>query len=104
MIPEYCAEQVKIGVLAFRPKPQTLAQWEPLATALKQTMLASLNVEDGVDPRHLCMIEDITKRKKAENEREVALARINSLEGIIPICSYCKKIRDDQQNWHQVEK
>jgi hypothetical protein len=25
------------------------------------------------------------------------------LEGIIPICMYCKKIRDDQQSWHQLE-
>lgn len=30
------AEPVKIGVLSFRPKPQTQAQWQPLATALKK--------------------------------------------------------------------
>jgi hypothetical protein len=30
------AEPVKIGVLAFRPKPQTLAQWQPLADVLKR--------------------------------------------------------------------
>lgn len=29
---------VKIGVLAFRAKPQTLAQWQPLAVALKQAI------------------------------------------------------------------
>ena len=34
----YGAEPVKIGVLAFRPKPQTLAQWQPLAVALKQAL------------------------------------------------------------------
>lgn len=34
----YANEPVKIGVLAFRPKPQTLAQWQPLATALKQAL------------------------------------------------------------------
>ncbi|MDH5298967.1 MAG: PAS domain S-box protein [Desulfobulbaceae bacterium] len=32
------AEPVKIGVLSFRPKPQTLAQWQPLAVALKQAL------------------------------------------------------------------
>ena len=32
------AEPVKIGVLAFRPKPQTLNEWQPLAQALKQAM------------------------------------------------------------------
>ena len=31
-------EPVKIGVLAFRPKPLTLAQWRPLAVALKQAI------------------------------------------------------------------
>lgn len=34
----HAAEPVKIGVLAFRPKPQTLAQWQPLASALKRAM------------------------------------------------------------------
>ena len=33
-----------------------------------------------------------------------ALARVRQLEGIIPICSYCKKIRDDQNSWQQLEK
>jgi DNA-binding response OmpR family regulator len=32
-----------------------------------------------------------------------ALARMRQLEGIIPICSYCKKIRDDQNSWQQLE-
>lgn len=32
------ADSVKIGILAFRPKPQTLEQWQPLAIALKQAM------------------------------------------------------------------
>ena len=35
LIPAYAAEPVRIGVLAFRPKPQTLTQWQPLASALK---------------------------------------------------------------------
>lgn len=31
-------EPVRIGVLAFRPKPQTQAQWQPLTQALKQAI------------------------------------------------------------------
>ena len=38
IIPAYCAEPVLIGVLSFRPKPQTLAQWEPLAVVLKRAI------------------------------------------------------------------
>ncbi len=44
---------------------------------------------------------DLLARQK--EELEAALARVKQLEGIIPICMYCKKIRDDQQSWHQLE-
>ena len=33
-----------------------------------------------------------------------ALSRVKQLEGIIPICSYCKKIRDDKNSWQQLEQ
>lgn len=36
-------------------------------------------------------------------ELRIALAEIRTLQGIIPICSYCKKIRDDQGSWSQLE-
>jgi sigma-B regulation protein RsbU (phosphoserine phosphatase) len=37
------------------------------------------------------------------NELEDALAKVKQLQGMLPICSYCKKIRDDKNYWHQVE-
>lgn len=37
------------------------------------------------------------------NALEEALARVKQLQGLLPICSYCKKIRDDQNYWQQVE-
>ncbi len=40
--------------------------------------------------------------KEKENLNE-ALAEIKTLRGIIPICSYCKKIRDDKGLWKQLE-
>ncbi len=33
---------------------------------------------------------------------EEALANVRRLQGLLPICSYCKKVRDDQDYWHQV--
>jgi len=55
-------------------------------------------------------IHDITKRKQAEQEREnamklleQALREIKTLKGIIPICSYCKKIRDEENAWEKLE-
>ncbi len=56
------------------------------------------------------VVHDITELKKAEEDRErliaelqTALAEIKTLRGIIPICSFCKRIRDDQGFWNQVE-
>jgi phosphoserine phosphatase RsbU/P len=34
---------------------------------------------------------------------EEALARVKQLQGLLPICSYCKKIRNDKNYWQQVE-
>jgi len=36
-------------------------------------------------------------------ELEEAMANIKVLQGLLPICTYCKKIRDDQNYWQQVE-
>ncbi len=53
---------------------------------------------------------DITERKQAEKERirlieelRQALARVNTLSGLLPICASCKKIRNDRGYWEQVE-
>ena len=54
---------------------------------------------------------DITDRKAAEKEREKlikelqnALNEIETLRGILPICSKCKKIRDEKGSWNQIEE
>lgn len=53
---------------------------------------------------------DITAKKQADEEREklmhelqTALAEVKTLQAILPICSYCKKIRDDD-SWQTVER
>lgn len=53
---------------------------------------------------------DITMRKRLETEREAliqdltrALAEVRALKGMLPICSQCKKVRDDQGYWNQIE-
>jgi PAS domain S-box-containing protein len=53
---------------------------------------------------------DITQRILIQNEREIlvrdlknALAQIKTLNGLIPICSTCKKIRDDRGYWNLIE-
>jgi phosphoserine phosphatase RsbU/P len=36
-------------------------------------------------------------------ELQEALARVKQLRGLVPICAYCKKVRDDKNFWQQVE-
>ena len=52
---------------------------------------------------HIALKEQRDQLVRQNEELEAALARVKQLEGIIPICMYCKKIRDDQQSWHQLE-
>jgi PAS domain S-box-containing protein len=54
--------------------------------------------------------QDITVRKQVEAEREKlikelqdALAEVRTLREFLPICSYCKKVRDDQNYWSKIE-
>jgi PAS domain-containing protein len=53
--------------------------------------------------RYAGVVIDITERKRTEQALQKALNDIRTLRGILPICSNCKKIRDDQGQWHQVE-
>ena len=53
---------------------------------------------------------DVTVRKQAEEERErlvrelqAALAEVTALQKILPICMYCKSIRNDENYWQTVE-
>jgi PAS domain S-box-containing protein len=53
---------------------------------------------------------DVTERKQADEEREAlvrelqtALAEVQTLQGFLPICSYCKRVRDDENYWEGVD-
>ena len=48
--------------------------------------------------------EEQLAARLAVAERILGLHRhVNRLEGLLPICSYCKRIRDDQRQWQQIE-
>ncbi|HXX58246.1 MAG TPA: PAS domain S-box protein [Thermodesulfovibrionales bacterium] len=58
----------------------------------------------------LAFDRNITERRSAEQEREKlilelqdALDKIKTLRGLIPMCAWCKKIRDDKGYWKRVE-
>jgi len=43
------------------------------------------------------------EREKSISDLEVALRRVKALSGLLPICASCKKIRDENGNWNEVE-
>ncbi|MBN2189773.1 MAG: PAS domain S-box protein [Candidatus Aureabacteria bacterium] len=69
-------------------------------------------LDDNGDIKEIQAVgRDITDRKIAEKEKEkliedlqYALAQVKTLRGLLPICSHCKKVRDDKGYWHQVEE
>jgi PAS domain S-box-containing protein len=62
------------------------------------------NDENGTFGGYIGSCIDITDtveaRKLVMNEKE---AEIKRLRGLLPICSFCKKIRDDKGYWNQIE-
>lgn len=65
---------------------------------------------DPVNKTVFGVVQDITDHKRIEREREKlilelqnAIEHIKTLKGIVPICSHCKKVRDDKGYWEQVE-
>lgn len=72
---------------------------------------ASIVKDDRGEPMAMLgIIRDITLRKLAEQDRENlihklndALANIKTLKGLLPICAWCNKIRDDKGYWNRVE-
>lgn len=66
--------------------------------------------EKGKITHYKGIIEDITERRQAEQERERliaelkdAISKVRTLSGLLPICSQCKKVRDDKGYWKQIE-
>jgi len=84
---------------------------------------------DQASRHFIILIQDITRRKKAEqalkkhegeleklvrqrtaalkdanNKLQLALCKVKLLSGMLPICASCKKIRDGQGYWNQIEE
>jgi len=65
---------------------------------------------DGLWSIIYSVARDVTASKQAEEERERlvgelkrALSEVKALQKILPICSYCRKVRDDENYWDSVE-
>jgi PAS domain S-box-containing protein len=90
--------------------PQTIGEDSPVTLNGKQITVNVLSVEDEEHKPIIVILNDVSERKRAEEDREklikelqYALAEVKTLSGLLPICSSCKKIRDDRGYWNQIE-
>jgi len=97
-------EMIKIG------SPSVVEVFEPHLNKFIEVKALPRYSEDGQLTGVVHVLRDITKRRRIEQEKEnlieqleEALASIKTLKGLIPICAWCKKIRDDHGYWEQVE-
>lgn len=67
---------------------------------LKARVRSILKLKEEMDKR----AERESELRHTIQELQVALKEIKNLSGLLPICSSCKKIRDDSGYWQQVEK
>jgi len=75
-----------------------------------RTIVAPVLDREGQATALMGVNRDITEQVRVTQEREElidqlqeALAHVKTLSGLLPICSSCKRVRDDQGYWHQVE-
>jgi two-component system, response regulator PdtaR len=90
--PDLILQASEVGVGAYLLKPPKAREVERAIT------IAIARFGDLMSLRYL------NSELEARNaELQEALDKVNMLSGLLPICSHCKKIRDDEGYWQQVE-
>jgi len=113
-VPKEHAKRVREFYLRAYKKDESAEIEYPFTTStgdqvwLRDTGTLSHTADGGHSLRGFIL--EITRRKLAEDQREMyiaelqqALEKIKALHGMLPICAWCKKIRDDHGYWKQVE-
>jgi AmiR/NasT family two-component response regulator len=97
--PELVERASAAGVGAYLVKPPNTDEIERAIT------IAIARFDDLMELRRLNteLQADNEAREKLILELEDALAQVKTLSGLLPICSSCKKIRDDEGYWNQLE-
>jgi AmiR/NasT family two-component response regulator len=83
--PELVEEASAAGVGAYLVKPPSAREMERAITIA------------------IARFDDLMELRRLNAELQDALAKVSTLRGLLPICSSCKKIRDDEGYWNQLE-
>jgi len=70
---------------------------------IQRTTVTSLPSSNGVDHYALFAIEDVTELSRLIEDYRRAKEEVETLSGLLPICAYCKNIRDDRSYWRELE-
>lgn len=100
--------------LAFEPLVRSLrarASTERALVDLNRTLEQRVRDRtDELQQSHDSLVAEVANRERVQQERErlisklqQALSEVKQLSGLLPICSACKKTRDDHGYWVQVE-
>jgi len=112
--------QARVGSglpVAFKPQ-EILEKHRDGSTFWTEMTATGMHDDEGRFLGLLGITRDITRRKEAEaglrhalEEKEKAVAelsealeRVQTLSGLLPICSHCKKVRDDAGYWQRIER
>jgi len=89
-----------VGLIGLANKPGPFDDSDArIATGFGELAAIALQNSRYIDERN----ESDQKREMLIHELQEALAQVRQLSGLIPICSSCKRIRDDEGYWSQVE-
>ena len=86
----------------IRRKDRSIAwmalSWQPIRNDSGECLGFRTSARDFTERRR-----EQQERERLIREREEALAKVQTLQGMLPICSSCKKIRNDAGSWEQIE-
>jgi len=78
-------------------------RWIHLRTTLLKDEQGNLLAIEGIASDSTEKMQQDMERKQLIRELKKALAEVKTLSGLLPICSFCKKVRDDRGYWNQIE-
>lgn len=90
--------------LQFIRKPIDVVSIKQMGLALVKKWNLARRARQYVDDLEKEVQERTMQLQAKVTELETAMAEIKQLQGIIPMCSYCHKIRDDEDFWHRVDE
>lgn len=82
----------KVGAADYITKPFNIKE-----------IVIRVNTHIELQKAKAALKEKYINEKKLNSELKSAFSKVKQLSGLLPICCYCKKIRDDEGYWQRVE-